>query len=65
MNKMGFKGDIQAIYIENLQTRVLRLRLSGEKLTINDVTQWIERPGIVDFLPHVILNGDVAVTQAQ
>ena len=54
---MGLKVGTQAIYIENFQTRVLRLRLSGKKLTIDDVTQWIEQPGIVDNFPHVILNG--------
>ena len=55
--KMGLKVGTQAIYIENFQTRVLRLRLSGKKLTIDDVTQWIEQPGIVDNFPHMILNG--------
>ena len=43
----------------------LRLIFSGKKLTIDDVKQWIERPGIVEDFPHVILNGDVAVTQAK
>ena len=45
--------------------RALRLRFSGKKLTIDDVTQWIERPGLVEYLPHMMMNIDMAVTQAK
>ena len=29
------------------------------------MTQWIERPGIVEYFPRVMLNGDVAITQSK
>ena len=64
-NKTGLKGGIQAINIESLQMRALRLRFSGKKLTIDDVTQWIERPGLVEYLPHMMMNVDMAITQAK
>ena len=63
--KMGLTGGIQAIDISNLRTREFWLRFTGKKLTIDDVTQWIERPSIVEYFPNTILNGDVAVTQAK
>ena len=62
---MVLKGGIQAIDTENLRTRALRLRFSDKKTTIDDVTQWIDRPGLVEYFLHVMLNGDVAVTQSR
>ena len=36
-----------------------------KKIVIDDVTQWIERPGLVEYLPHMMMNIDMAVTQAK
>ena len=65
MTTMGFKGGIKAIDIEYFWTKALQLIFSGKKLIIDDVTQWIERPGIVEYFPRVMLNGDVAITQSK
>ena len=65
MTKMGLEVGIQSIDIANLRTRALRLIFFGNKLTIDDVTQWIEHSGLVEYFPHVMLNGDVAVTQSK
>ena len=62
---MGFKGGIQSSDIANLGTRSLWLRFSSKKITIENVTQCIERPVLVEDLLHVILNGDMAVTQSK
>ena len=56
---MGFKGGVQDNYIANVWVRTLRLRFSGKKLTTNDVTQWIERTVLVEYLPRVMLNVEV------
>ena len=65
MTKMGFKGDIQAIEIANFWSKEFLLRFSDKKIRIDDVTQCIERPVIVEYFPHVILNEDVDVSQAK
>ena len=63
MTKMGVKGGIKAINIEKLRMMVLWLRLSEKRITIDYVKQWVDRPGVVEDFPHVMMNGDVAVTQ--
>ena len=45
--------------------RALRLRFYGKTLKIDDVKERIERPGLVEYLPHMMMNIDMAVTQAK
>ena len=65
MTKMGYKGGIQSIGIAHLRNEGIAVKIIWKKLTINDVTQWIDWPGLVEDFPHVILNGYVAVIQAK
>ena len=65
MTKMDFKGGIKANNIENLRTMALRLMFSVKKSTIDYVTHLVECPGLLEYFPHVMINGYLDVTQAK
>jgi hypothetical protein len=65
MEKLGFKGGVQAIDVYNLKARAQRLRVSGKKLSIDEAKNWIKQPGLAEEFPEVFLNDDLAIARAK
>ena len=65
MERLGFKGGIQAVDVHNLKVRAQQLRVSGKKLSIDEAKNWIRNPGLAETFEAVGLDNDHAVARAK